>query len=146
VFLLSTDLLDIRTLEVGLLDPRAGAYAGFQGWVRNHQHGRAVLRLEYEAYPELAVKEGERIVDEAIRRFGLYNAACVHRVGSLDIGDAAVWVGAVSAHRDAAFDACRYIIDEVKTRVPIWKKEHYEDGDSGWVNCEHCAAHQAKDA
>jgi molybdopterin synthase catalytic subunit len=130
--------------EAELRDPRAGAYVSFEGWVRNHQHGRPVLRLEYEAYADLALKEGGRILEEARERFRLYNAACVHRTGALAIGDAAVWVGAVSAHRDAAFDACRYIIDEVKVRVPIWKKEYYEDGYSGWVNCENCAAH-AKD-
>ena len=67
-------------------------------------------------------------------------AACVHRVGSLALGDVAVWVGVSAAHRDEAFRACRFIIDEVKHRVPIWKKEHYVNGDSGWVNCERCAA------
>jgi molybdopterin synthase catalytic subunit len=64
---------------------------------------------------------------------------CIHRVGSLDLGDMAVWVGVSSAHRAEAFDACRYIIDEVKHRLPIWKKEHYRSGNSGWVNCERCA-------
>ena len=64
----------------------------------------------------------------------------MHRVGSLALGDVAVWVGVSAAHRDEAFRACRYIIDEVKHRLPIWKKEHYENGDSGWVNCERCAA------
>jgi molybdopterin synthase catalytic subunit len=68
-------------------------------------------------------------------------AACVHRTGSLAIGDLAVWVGVSSQHRAEAFAACRYIIDEVKHRVPIWKKEHYVNGDSGWVNCERCAEH-----
>jgi adenylyltransferase/sulfurtransferase len=99
-----------------------------------------VHRLEYEAFETLAVKEGERIVAEAIRRFGVTRAACVHRVGTLGIGELAVWVGVSAAHRGEAFAACRYIIDEVKHRVPIWKKEHYADGDSGWVNCERCAA------
>ena len=74
-----------------------------------------------------------------IARFGVTRAACVHRVGSLAIGDVAVWVGVSAAHRDEAFRACRFIIDEVKHRVPIWKKEHYVNGDSGWVNCERCA-------
>jgi molybdopterin synthase catalytic subunit len=122
-----------------LADPAAGGYASFEGWVRNHNDGREVKRLEYEAFEALAVKEGERIVAEAIARFGVIKAACVHRVGSLEIGDLAVWVGVSSRHRAEAFAACRYIIDEVKHRVPIWKKEHYVDGDSGWVNCERCA-------
>jgi len=67
-------------------------------------------------------------------------ACCAHRVGTLAIGELAVWVGVSAPHRGEAFDACRYIIDEVKHRVPIWKKEYYQDGDSGWVNCERCAA------
>jgi len=74
-------------------------------------------------------------------RFGLDHAECVHRTGALEIGDVAVWVGVSAAHRGEAFDACRHIIDEIKHRVPIWKKEYYTDGDSGWVNCERCAAH-----
>jgi adenylyltransferase/sulfurtransferase len=125
-----------RTVE----DPACGGYATFEGWVRDHNDGRRVRRLEYEAYVELAVKEGERIVAEALRRFGVRHARCVHRVGDLALGELAVWVGVSAGHRAEAFAACRYIIDEVKHRVPIWKKEHYVDGDSGWVNCERCAA------
>src|SRR5688500_1754949 len=123
-----------------LADPAAGGYAAFEGWVRNHNEGHAVTRLEYEAFVELANKEGARIVAEAVRRFGVTRATCVHRTGSLAIGDVAVWVGVSAAHRDEAFRACRFIIDEVKHRVPIWKKEHYVNGDSGWVNCERCAS------
>ncbi len=124
-----------------LTDPAAGGYAAFEGWVRNHNEGLAVTRLEYEGFEALALKEGERIVNEAMERFGILRAACVHRLGSLEIGDLAVWVGVSSRHRAEAFAACRYIIDEVKHRVPIWKKEHYVNGDSGWVNCERCAEH-----
>jgi molybdopterin synthase catalytic subunit len=69
------------------------------------------------------------------------NAVCIHRVGILEIGDLAVWVGVSAGHRDEAFKACRYIIDEIKHRVPVWKKEYYSGGDSGWVNCEACANH-----
>jgi molybdopterin synthase catalytic subunit len=123
-----------------LIDPGAGGYVTFEGWVRNFNEGRAVTRLEYEAFQALAVKEGERIVSEACERFPIRHALCIHRVGSLELTDMAVWVGVSSVHRGEAFEACRYIIDEVKHRVPIWKKEHYQDGDSGWVNCEHCAA------
>jgi molybdopterin synthase catalytic subunit len=123
-----------------LQDLGAGGYVSFEGWVRDHNEGQAVTRLEYEAFQELAVKEGDRIVAEALRRFPVKHALCIHRVGSLGLGDMAVWVGVSSAHRGEAFDACRFIIDEVKHRVPIWKKEHYRNGDSGWVNCERCAA------
>ena len=127
------------TYRAMLADPAAGGYAAFEGWVRNHNEGHAVTRLEYEAFEALANAEGERIVAEAIARFGVTRAACVHRVGALTIGDLAVWVGVSSRHRAEAFAACRYIIDEVKHRLPIWKKEHYVNGDSGWVNCERCA-------
>jgi molybdopterin synthase catalytic subunit len=123
-----------------LQDLGAGGYVSFEGWVRDQNEGQEVTRLEYEAYQELAVKEGDRIVAEALRRFPVKHALCIHRVGSLSLGEMAVWVGVSSAHRGEAFDACRFIIDEVKHRLPIWKKEHYRSGDSGWVNCERCAA------
>jgi molybdopterin synthase catalytic subunit len=141
VFDFSTTPIDVSALRTTLEDPAAGGYTAFEGWVRNHNEGHAVTRLEYEAFEALAHKEGERIVNEAIQRFGVIRAACVHRVGSLVIGELAVWVGVSSRHRAEAFAACRYIIDEVKHRVPIWKKEHYVNGDSGWVNCERCADH-----
>lgn len=119
-----------------LADPACGALATFEGRVRNHQDGRGVQRLEYESYESLAVKEGERILEEAGARFKIVGVACAHRLGVLEPGDLAVWVGVSAHHRDAAFAACRYVIDEVKARVPIWKKEFYSAGDSGWVNCE----------
>jgi len=138
-FRFSTVGLDTAALQREMRDESCGGFASFEGWVRNHNEGHAVTRLEYEAYAELAEKEGARIVEEARTRFGVTRAACVHRVGSLALGDVAVWVGVSAAHRDEAFRACRFIIDEVKHRVPIWKKEHYVNGDSGWVNCERCA-------
>ncbi len=138
-FSFSTRPFDVDAQKRALADPASGGYASFEGWVRNHNEGLAVTRLEYEAFAELAVREGERIIAEACAKFGVEHARCVHRIGNLGIGDLAVWVGASARHRDEAFRACRYIIDEVKHRVPIWKKEHYVNGDSGWVNCERCA-------
>jgi molybdopterin synthase catalytic subunit len=123
-----------------VLDVAAGGYVSFEGWVRDHNQGREVTRLEYEAFQDLAIKEGERILAEALVRFPIKRALCIHRVGELGLSDMAVWVGVSSVHRGEAFAACRFIIDEVKHRVPIWKKEHYRSGDSGWVNCERCAA------
>jgi molybdopterin synthase catalytic subunit len=140
-FRFSKDALDTAALQREMRDESCGGFASFEGWVRNHNEGHAVTRLEYEAFAELAEKEGARIVEEARVKFGVTRAACVHRLGSLALGEAAVWVGVSAAHRDEAFRACRFIIDEVKHRVPIWKKEHYVNGDSGWVNCERCAAH-----
>jgi molybdopterin synthase catalytic subunit len=127
-------------LGARLGDAAAGAYCSFEGWVRNHNEGRRVLRLEYEVYVPVALAEGRRILDEARSRFPVLHAHCVHRSGVLQIGDCAVWVGVSAAHRDAAFEAARFVIDAVKVRLPIWKKEFYADGDSGWVNCERCAA------
>jgi len=142
-FRFETAALDTAAFEGELRDASCGGFAAFEGWVRNHNEGHAVTRLEYEAFAELAEKEGARIVAEAVARFGVTRAACVHRLGALAIGDVAVWVGVSAAHRDEAFRACRFIIDEVKHRVPIWKKETYVNGDSGWVNCERCAAPSA---
>ena len=127
--------IDVDALQRDLENDRAGAFAAFQGWVRNHNEGRAVESLEYEAYGPIAVSEGERVLAEALERFNLLTVAAAHRVGHLQIGDCAVWVGVSAAHRGAAFDGCRYVIDELKSRLPIWKKEHYADGDSGWINC-----------
>ena len=138
---MTTDAIDPDALRRSLFDPSAGAYCGFEGWIRNHNEGHEVLRLEYEAYEPLAISEGEAILVKAMQRHPSLHAHCVHRTGMLEIGDCAVWVGVSAAHRDEAFRACRYIIDQLKVRLPIWKKEHYVDGHSGWVNCERCATH-----
>lgn len=137
----TSEAIDAETLKSSLANAAAGGFCSFEGWVRNLNEGRSVERLEYEAYEPLVISEGQRVLDEARERFPFLEARCVHRTGLLEIGDLAVWVGVASAHRDEAFKACRYIIDELKVRLPIWKKEHYVDGDSGWVNCERCAEH-----
>ena len=135
-FSLSESPFDTGSLRARLLDARVGAFASFEGWVRDHNAGRAVSGLRYEAYAELAEAEGARILDEARARFDILEAACVHRTGDLALGELAVWVGVTAAHRDAAFAACRHVIDEVKARVPIWKHERYADGDAGWLHPE----------
>ncbi len=138
-FAIHSTAIEPAALRAAVLDPAAGGFCSFEGWVRNHHKGRAVERLEYEAYAPLAEKEGRRILDEARERFDILHAACIHRVGPIQIGGLAVVVAVSAVHRDPAFGACRYIIDEVKSRVPIWKKEHFTDGTSGWVRCDHCA-------
>ncbi len=135
MFKIVSEPIEIESLKRTLEDAHAGACVTFEGWVRNHNEGKPVQALDYEAYPELAEKEGERILVEAREKFSVQSIVCVHRTGALRIGDLAVWVGVTAAHRGAAFDACRYVIDEVKARVPIWKKEHYTDGVSEWINC-----------
>ena len=133
-FEITDQLIDPGARKAALDHAAAGACVTFEGWVRNCNEGEPVAALEYEAHAVIATSEGERIVAEAIDRFDILEARGVHRVGRLEIGECAVWVGVSSAHRAAAFDACRFIIDELKTRVPIWKKEHYKDGPSGWIN------------
>lgn len=136
MFCLTDNPILTAPLADSLRDPRAGAFVTFEGWVREQNHGRPVAAIEYDAYAALAESEGTRILDEARQRFDLVAAGCVHRIGRLTVGDLAVWAGVSAAHREAAFDACRFIIDQVKSRTPIWKKEHYVDGDAGWINCE----------
>lgn len=135
MFQISSTPLDLLALKQALPDARAGACVTFEGWVRDHNDGRPVRALEYEAFAELANREGERILAEARTRFDVLGVACVHRVGVLQIGDLAIWIGVAAAHRGAAFDACRFVIDEAKARLPVWKKEHFADGSSEWVNC-----------
>ncbi len=139
MFAVSASNIDVNELRARLQNPGSGGVCVFEGWVRNENEGRTVVRLEYEVYEPLAVAEGDKVISEARERFPFLEVACVHRSGLLDIGDCAVWVGVSAKHRDEAFKACRYIIDEIKIRLPIWKKEHYSDGDTGWVNCERCA-------
>ena len=111
----------------------------FEGWVRDHNEGQRVLQLEYEVYEPLAVKEGNRIIREAVEKYGISNACAIHRSGLMELSEVAVVVGVSSPHRGEAFDACRYIIDQAKVRLPIWKKEYYEGGRAEWVNCQRCA-------
>lgn len=139
-FRLSATPIDIAAEQAAIDDPAAGAFVAFEGRVRNHNDGRPVHALDYQAYAALAEKEGERIVAAAIERFGLHAAIAIHRVGPLRIGDCAVWVAVGASHRDAAFDACRWIIDAIKADVPIWKNEHYADGESGWLHPDGTAA------
>ena len=123
--------IDVAALARSLEDRHAGALVTFEGRVRDTNDGKTVVTLEYEAYPKLSLNEGNAILREAMR--GVIGARCVHRVGRLSVGDVAVWVGVVAEHRGEAFQACRFVIDEVKRRVPIWKKEHYADGTSVWI-------------
>ena len=97
---ITTDRIDPQALRDELSDAAAGAYVGFECWIRNHNEGENVLRLEYEVYEPLAIKEGENVIAEARSKFPILHAECVHRSGSLEIGECAVWVGVTSAHRD----------------------------------------------
>ena len=109
-----------------------GAVALFTGTVRDRSHGRAVVRLVYHAYSEMALKEISDLRARALERFEISDAAIVHRLGPLEIGEISVAVAVASPHRAAAFDACRFVMDTLKRTVPIWKKEIFEDGEV-WV-------------
>lgn len=137
--------IDLAAFRAALDDQRCGAAVVFEGRVRDHNEGRAVDRLEYEVYEPLSITEGEKIIREARERWSILGARGVHRGGLLELGDVAVVVGVVSPHRDEAFQAARYIIDQAKLRLPIWKREHYRDGDRRWVNCHRCAEAGAAD-
>lgn len=141
MFKISEETIEKSSLYEYLINPSAGAFVIFEGLVRNHNEGKQVLQLEYEAYETMCEKEAEKIFKEAKERFKVFDIVCIHRTGLLQIGDIAVWVGVNSAHRGDSFKACEFVIDEIKTRLPIWKKEYYTNGDSGWVNCEECSKH-----
>lgn len=134
---LTTQPIDPHLLSSRLHDPSCGGVAVFIGKVRNYQDGKEVVGLSYEAYPSMTNKIFCEIIDEAKNKFGVLNVEIAHRVGDLKIGEIAVWVGVESVHRNEAFLACRYTIDELKRRAPLWKKEHYREGKSRWVECQH---------
>lgn len=136
-FIIAAQEMDITSLKQALRLAEVGGYCAFEGWVRNHNNGRAVQALEYQVYEALARKEGAAILEEAMERFEISAASAVHRSGMLDIGDMAVWIGVSAPHREAAFQACRFIIDAIKQRLPVWKKEHYTEGEAQWVACHH---------
>lgn len=119
--------------------PECGGEVTFSGIIRNHNEGRHVTHLEYEAYEILACKEIERIAAEAVTKFGVRVAHITHRTGALEIGDVAVYICVLAPHRGEAFAGCRHIIDELKIRAPIWKHEFYTDGSSAWTRCHHHA-------
>jgi len=116
-----------------LADARSGAVASFRGVVRAHDGEREVVAIEYECYREMAEKEMTGVLKEALSRHGLHAALIIHRTGVVPAGETSVLVAVAAAHRRPAFDAVREIVDLLKTRVPIWKKEHYRDGSSDWL-------------
>ena len=124
-------------------DPACGAVAMFVGVVRNHDHGRPVSRLRYECYPSMAERVLTALVARAKNNWPVADVKVLHRVGDLNIGDAAVAIAVSAAHRDEAFSACRFLIESIKREVPIWKKQIYADGSAEWVVCHH---HPAPDA
>ena len=129
---LTREPLDRNALIAAVSDPAAGGIAIFEGVVRDNARGKQVRYLEYDVYPEMAEQQIRTIVAEAERRWGVEHVAVAHRFGRLEIGEASVIIAVATPHRAEAFEACRYIIDTLKTTVPIWKKEVATNGEE-WV-------------
>jgi molybdopterin synthase catalytic subunit len=127
--------IDTQSVLAKLKQPSDGAAVVFEGVVRDNTRGRRTLYLDYEAYEEMALKQMDALAEQALQQFPIRNLAMVHRLGRLEIGEASVLIVVASAHRAAAFDACRWLIDTLKRTVPIWKKEYFEDG-AVWADGE----------
>ena len=131
-FEISDQPIDANGLRACMSDSRAGAFITFEGRVRDNNEGKEVKELEYEAYKSMAEKEGVKVLEAAKHQFEVIDAHAVHRVGKLALGDIDVGGGVLRGHRDAAYQASRFIIDELKKNVPIWKKEIYTKEGVGW--------------
>ena len=127
--------IDPHQIVPPLEKPEDGAIVMFDGIVRNHSRGRRTLYLDYDAYEEMALLQMRSLAAEAMSRYAIRNVAMVHRLGRIETGESSVFIAVVSAHRAAAFDACRWLIDTLKKTVPIWKKEYFEDG-AVWADGE----------
>lgn len=130
----TTDPLDLAAHENAVADRRAGAVVSFQGIVRDHDHGRPVIRLEYEGHPT-AEKVLRVVAADVAADPTVYAVAVSHRIGPLEIGEVALMAAVSTAHRAAGFAACARLIDEVKEHLPIWKHQTFADGTDEWVNC-----------
>lgn len=126
--------LDLAAHEAAVADPRAGAVVTFQGVVRDHDHGRGVVSLDYEGHPTAAAVLRE-VAEEIAKDPDVFAVAVSHRIGALRVGDVALVAAVSTAHRAAAFAACARLVDEAKARLPIWKHQVFADGTDEWVNC-----------
>ena len=133
-FALLDEAIDETRLRAMLDDASCGAFACFEGRVRNHNNASCVERLTYYGYEDLAFNQGRQIMDEAKEKFEITAAVAIHRIGALEIGDIAVWIGVISAHRYPAFDACRWILDTIKADIPVWKQEYYDNEPPKWLS------------
>jgi len=136
--------IDVAAVTAVVARPSAGATVTFVGTTRDHNDGRRVIRLEYEAYPEMALAEMRKIGEAAQQRWPIEQVAIVHRIGVVPLGEASVVIAVSAAHRHAAFEACHFVIDRLKEVVPIWKKEHFEGGEI-WIGSQTGKAFAAAD-
>ncbi len=132
---LTREPIDAAAILAMIKQPEDGAAVVFDGVVRNNTRGRRTLFLDYEAYETMALAQMRELAAEAGQRFGVHAVTIVHRLGRLEIGETSILIAVASAHRGAAFDACRFLIDTLKKTVPIWKREHFEDG-AVWTDGE----------
>ncbi|MHB8215143.1 MAG: molybdenum cofactor biosynthesis protein [Candidatus Sulfotelmatobacter sp.] len=132
---ITRNAIDTSSVLARVKQGEDGAAVVFEGVVRNQTRGRKTLYLDYEAYEEMALQQMEAMAEQALREFKVRDIAIVHRLGRLQIGETSVLIVVASAHRAAAFDACRWLIETLKRTVPIWKKEHFEDG-AVWADGE----------
>ncbi|MBP1686789.1 MAG: MoaD family protein [Deltaproteobacteria bacterium] len=127
--------IDIASVTATVTRPDTGATVTFVGTTRDHNEGRRVVRLEYEAYPEMALVEMRKIGDTVTQRWPIKHVAIVHRIGEVPLGEASVVIAVSAGHRHAAFEACHFAIDRLKEVVPIWKKEHFDGGEI-WIGSQ----------
>lgn len=137
--------IEMQALTDAVADPKVGAIATFIGTTRDHNRGRNVVRLEYEAYADMAVSEFEKIARDAAAKWEISHVAISHRIGEVPIGEASVAIAVSAPHRAEAIEACHFAIDRLKMVAPIWKKEHFEGGEV-WIaslaDCEHGHKHE----
>ena len=135
MFVLQNTPIDYLKIKNSYSDSKNGALVSFEGLVRNDNvHDKKIASLLYIADEALCMKEGQLIVDQAIQNFNLNHAICVQRIGQVETLQTAIWIGTWATHRDEAFQGCRYIIEETKKRLLIWKKEFYNNGTSSWIH------------
>jgi molybdopterin synthase catalytic subunit len=135
MFTIVSQCIDVAAVTAAVADPGTGATVTFLGTTRDHNDGRQVTQLEYEAYPDMAIAEMKKIGAEAQQRWPVHRIAIAHRIGVVPIGEASVVIAVSAAHRAAAFAACQFAIDRLKEVVPIWKKEHF-DGGEVWIGSQ----------
>jgi molybdopterin synthase catalytic subunit len=144
MYQIAPEPIDVAAVTAAVARPSAGATVTFVGTTRDHNDGRRVTRLEYEAYPEMALAEMRKIGEVAQQRWPIEQLAIVHRIGVVPLGEASVVIAVSAGHRHAAFAACHFVIDRLKEVVPIWKKEYFEGGEI-WVGSQTGTAFAAED-
>ncbi len=127
----------ITDLSSGMPSQETGALVTFTGIVRNINNGKPVTKIEYEMYENMVISEANKLIKIVLDKFDIQSIKVVHRTGVIVVGETAIWVGVTAMHRDAAFEACKWVMNQIKHSLPIWKKETYQNGQSEWVFCQH---------